>query len=75
MRTNLVDLRLRINYKPYHQPICVTNATVVKVCLPHLLILEDIYHFQSSLLYRPGTVHKISSQSIWEIFKGFGTIN
>ena len=54
---------------------CVTYATVVKVFLPHLLILEDIYHYQSSLLYRPGAVHKISSQSIWENFKGFGTVH
>ena len=33
--------------------------------LLNLLILEDIYHYQHSFLYRPRVVHKISSQSVF----------
>ena len=39
--------------------------------LPHLLILEGIYYYESSLLYHPGAVHKISSQSVWKKIKRF----
>ena len=71
MRMDLLDwdwgLLLRINYNPRHHPNCIAYATATKVVLPHLLILEEIYHHQSSLLYHPA-LHKISSQYVWENF-------
>ena len=71
MRMNLLDwdwgLLLRINYKPRHHPNCSACATATKVLLPHLLILEEICHHQSSLLYH-SAVHKMLSESVWENF-------
>ena len=64
-----------IDCKPHYRPTCITYATAIKVLLPHLLILGDIYHYVSSLLYHPGAVHKISSKSSWENFKGLGTVH
>ena len=74
MRMNLLDwdwgLLLRINSKPHHHPNCIADATATKVLLPHLLILEKIYHQQNSLLYHPA-VHKILSQPFGKILKVF----
>ena len=63
------------HYKPHPHPNCITYAAAIKVLLPNLLILEDIYHYQNSLLYHPGAVHTISSQSVWKKLKGFGTVH
>ena len=54
---------------------CCTNVWYLHLDINPLKSVTTEYLEQDVTFIRPGAVHKISSQYIWEKFKSFGTVH